>query len=537
MISYTPIDYRNKASHKMNKRTPMAAGLLLSAVLCTQLASCSSFIVIHGDPAEQTTETTDTAPLTETAPVTGDGGDAVTEYTHVTETEAAPVLPIETARTALNALRDADLDGMNYLIATVNDAAAFGDRFDGDEAGSEVIPETRVERTRMVEEKYNVRIISFSYETEELYKQISAAHLSSDIQYVADFYAIPASEVGRYQAGGMLFNLRSLPFTDYQKSYFDKNAMNAMSAGYGIWAAAGDYTFSPENYYAVYYNKSLYEELALNDPYRAVDSGDWTWEMFLTHARDARNLLDRDGNKTYFGDNLASLSPERAEELFLISADAHPVSAGLDRTPTLSSDPVALDSLVKTVRDAYVSSSSSPAKGDYTDALPDDRSMFLDGKMLYYVGEVAHVKHWADTEVNWGILPLPKADRAQKKYRTYAGDAAVLCVPSTLASPEATGTILQGLFAASAGTYPDVYLDEALSYYVRDGRSVDMLERITSNVGYDFSVSFSGGYPYLDYATSYGFHYAVTNNTAYSSMHNNYKATATQELAKAFGIR
>ncbi len=518
-----------------NKKRTTACVLLLG--MLAQLTACDSFIVIHDTPLSETTEAADTVAVTDvipadTAPVTET--EAIPD---VTQEPEAPADPTEAAKKALSVLRDTDLDGMNYLIATADRAAAFGDRFDGDEAGSAVLPETRIERTRMVEEKYNVRIISFSYEKEELYKQISDAYLSDDIRYVADFYAVPAPYIGRYQAGGMLFNLRSLPFTDYKKSYFNRSAMNAVSAGYNIWAAAGDYTFSPENYYAVYYNKALYQELALNDPYQMVKDGDWTWDVLLANAKEARSLLDRDGNKTYFGDNLASFALGDAENLFLISADKPMVSTGLDKTPVPNADTDLLDALVKTVRAACTDSVSSPKKGDYTEACPDDMQMFLDGKMLYYCGELVHVKQWADTAVNWGILPLPKADGTQKRYRTYAGDAAMICVPSTLASPEATGTILQALFAASAGTYPEIYLSEALSYYVRDGASVEMLDIITNNVGYDFATSFSGGYPYLNYATSYGFHYALTNRTTYSSMYRNYRKTAEQELAKAFGIR
>ncbi len=529
-----------KQIQKRSRRKMAAATAALLCAALTQTLSCSSFIVIHDTPFSKTTAA-DTLPVTPVTDTETAVPDTDVSETSVLQTEAAvetePIDPEQAARDALAVLRDADLDGMNYLIATTDAAAGFGDRFDGEEAGSAVLPETRIRRTRMVEEKYNVRIISFSYEQEELYKQISTSHLSDDIQYVADFYAVPVSQVGRYQVGGMLFNLRSLPFTDFKRDYFDKKAMSAMSAGHGIWAAAGDYTFSPENYYAVYFNKELYKALSFADPYGTVSAGEWTWELLLSQAKAARTLLDRDGGNTYFGDNLAHLPIARAEEMILISSDEHAVSSGLDRTPTLSADTDTLDVLVKTVRTACINSASAPAKGDFTDAMPDSESMFLSGKMLYLCDEVANVKKWADKSVNWGILPLPKADTEQRNYKTYTGDAAVICVPSTVASPESTGTVLQALFAASAGTYPEVYLNEALAYYVRDGKSVDMLEIITNNAGYDFSVSFAPGYAYLNYATVYGFHYAVTNNTAFSSMYKKYKSTATGELTKAFGVR
>lgn len=507
-----------------------------ACAVMTHLSACSSLIVIHDQPLSGTGETTDTAYAESTA-------DAVTETDTQTaagpETESeqipAPADPEETAEKALSALRDADMDGMNYLIAAADSAAAFGDGFSGDEAGSTVLPETRVKRTRMVEEKYNVRILTFSYETEELYREIKEAYLS-DTQYFADFYALPSSQLGRYQAAGLIFNLRSLPFTDFSASYFNKQAMNAMSAGYGIYAAAGDYTFSPENYHAVYFNKTLNEKSELPSPYTLVENGGWTWDVLLSTAAAARTLTDRDGNQVYFGHNLSSFDTNTGEAMVIASSGTHMVSTGLDRTPSLSADTDLLTDLVSVVKNAFVSAAAAPTKNQYTDTYPTAEDMFAGGKMLYYVGGLSRIRKWADIDTVWGLLPLPKADTSQKSYYTYAGDSAVICVPSTVGAPESSGMILQALFAASAGTYPDVYLNEALSYYVRDGKTVDMLELICNSVYYDFASMFAAGYNYLNYATIYGFHAAVTQGYSVSSMYQNYRTSAASELQKAFGV-
>ena len=526
---------------KKTKRIFCAASFVV--VLAAQLCACSSLIVIHDNPqADETAQSTETA-----VPDTQDTGadtksgvesdtDGIPTDTVTAESAASPADPAERAKAALVELRRADLDGMNYLIAASDRAAVFGDSFDGEEAGSTVLPATRIARTRLVEEKYNVRILTFSYDPEELYQEIRAAYLS-DTQYFADFYAIPSSEVGRYQTAGLLFNLRSLPFTDYSADYFDGDAMNAFSAGNGIWAAAGDYTFSPENYHAVYYNKTLNEKLGLTSPYDQVKGSTWTWDTLLANAAVARGLADRDGNFTYFGDNFSSFSLTTGEALVLASSGQHMISSGLDRIPALSADTDALGTVVSVIKNAVSASATSPTASQYTDAYPDAESLFLGGKLLYYCGNLANLRKWADSETVWGLLPLPKISEGQKSYGTYAGDSAVLCVPSTVGDPEATGTILQALFAASAGTYPEIYLGEALAYYVRDGESVDMLELICGTVTYDFAASFASGYSYTNYATLYALHSAVTQGYSLSSMYQNYKTSAASELAKAFPVR
>lgn len=525
---------------KRIKQIYLAAGILMA--IMTQLTACASWIVVHKPPSE----TAETAPQdgTDKDSMTSDSTDTsdisnTTEKADKPESDttepAASSSSLETAKAALAELRDMDMDGMNYLIAAADHSAAFGDRFDGDAAGSTVLPELRVKRTQLVEEKYNVRILTFSYEAEELYKEIRNAFLSST-QYFADFYAIPQSQVGRYQAEGMIFNLRSLPFTDFSKRYYDKEAMNAFSAGYGIYAAAGDYTFSPENYHAVYFNKTLHDRLSLTSPYQDVDSGTWTWDTFFANSAAARALLDRDGNATYYGDNLSSYTLTEGENLVMASSGTHIVQSGLDRTPELNADTDLIGTLVSVMRKAFQNSETAPASYQYTDTLPDDKSMFAAGKMLYYCSSLLNVRHFADMETVWGLVPLPKANAAQKTYSAYTGDGAVICVPSTVGAPELTGTIMQALFAASGGAYLDAYLNEALSYYVRDGETVDTMEQICKTPYTDFAMSFSSGYSYLNNAAGLGVHSAVTQGASYASIYQNYKSLAALELGNAFGV-
>ena len=154
--------------------------------------------------------------------------------------------------------------------------------------------------------------------------------------------------------------------------------------------------------------------------------------------------------------------------------------------------------------------------------------------MLYCCTTLSNMATWSDVKTPWGIVPLPKADAAQKDYHSYVGETAVMCVPSTNGALETTGTILQALFAASSHTYPDVYIDEALKYYVRDSATVDMLELICDTTQYDFTSMFVSGLSNLRYATTYAIHSAITQNYSIKTVHNNYRANAEQELKAAF---
>ena len=95
--------------------------------------------------------------------------------------------------------------------------------------------------------------------------------------------------------------------------------MRALSAGYGTWGAVGDYTFSPENVYAIYFNKDLNEKLALPSPYTQVHDGTWTWDTLFEASKTARASLDDDGNALW-GDNLGTLGLTVCEPMFVDAA-------------------------------------------------------------------------------------------------------------------------------------------------------------------------------------------------------------------------
>ena len=518
---------------RMNRKHIL--GLLSCIVLLSQLNACSSPIVIYDTPLSDAVTAPETTPITMDTVVTET--EAITEAP-ITETiasveEKPHVAPLALAKEELSKLRRTDLDGMNILIAAADESAVFGDSFDGENAGSTVLPQTRMERTRLVEERYNVRILNSVEDKEVLFQNIKKANLS-DVPYVADFYALPYDQIGRYYANGLLLNLRTLPFTDFSETYFDRNAMNALSAGYGVWGAVGDYTFSPENAYAIYFNKDLNRSLGLTEPYAQVKDGSWTWDVFFETSKTARASLDADGNASVWGDNLGAMGLSACEPLFIDAAALTITTTGADRTPTLSADIDRMSSIAALLKSGVQNSTTAPTKSAYTTDLPDDTALFKNGDMLYYCGTLSNTAQWADIATPWGIVPLPKTDASQKNYSTYVGETAVLCTASTNGALEATGTILQALFAASSHTYPDVYVDEALKYYVRDGQTVEMLDLICTTFRYDFTSMFSSGFSYLGYASTYAIHSAVTQNYSVKTVYNNYRANAEKEMKTAF---
>ena len=509
----------------LQRKHKCAATLLLCAIILSNLNACSSPIIFHDTPLSDRVETDSTTPETDpsdrppviTDPVTDPDG----------PTTDTPTDPDADAKEALSALRREDLDGMNILIASAADSAVFGDIFGADDKRGTVLSDLRRSRTQMVEQRYNVRILNFTFERDALYTEIRKAYLS-DVPYVADFYAIPYGQLGKFQAEGMLLNLRMLPFTDFSAPYFDQDAMAAMSAGHAVWGAVGNYTFSPENYYAIFFNRPLSQSLSLTSPYELVKNGTWTWETLMTASLDARAALDENGAQTVWGDNLANLGLDVCEPLFMDSGAICITQSAPDTTPALSFDLDSVSSVITLLRSGVHESSVSPKDGA--------EDAFTSGNLLYYCGTLSNMSRWSDIAVPWGLVPLPKLNESQNGYSTYVGESAVLCVPSTTGALEETGMIMQALFAASSGNSLDLYLNEALQYFVRDSATVEMLDLICSAPRYDFTTMFAGGYNYLNRVSADLVHSGITLNYAPKTVYNNYKAYAEKELTAAFPL-
>ncbi len=506
------------------QRLRIAALFIIGAVL-----NGCSFIKINPRPGTSSTECSDTvqnAGAQTQLPVSAVTDDSLdTGTVDALVTEKGPDAE-QSARDALSALRKADFDGMNFLIAAVDTSAAFGTDAADEILRNDTLYTIRSRRTEWVEEKYNAHILVFPYDADELFREVSQAYLS-ETQYVADFYVIPPEQLGKYQQNDLLFNLRSLPFTDYTQPYFNQDAMQQMSAGYGIWGAAGDLTEAPENLWGVYFNKKLIEKMEAVTPYLHVKDGTWTWDVLFAYAKQAEETLD--GIVGYAAD---LLDIKRGEALLYASADLHIAETALDQTPVIRNSriPDKMQKIADIVYQNLFKKTASDSDGTSADA----ETCFVSGKQLFYIGDLSHVPAWADISTDWGLVPLPKIFSEQKQYTGGTGDAAILCVPSVTGAPEKTGMILQAMFAASYDAYADAFLNDALAYYVRDEETVEMLDLIMDHVSYDFTAMFASGYEALYAATFGALHLTVTTANSYKTLYERSLDTAKARLLAAF---
>ena len=107
---------------------------------------------------------------------------------------------------------------------------------------------------------------------------------------------------------------------------------------------------------------------------------------------------------------------------------------------------------------------------------------------------------------DYGIIPFPKYDESQERYRTGCRDAlTAFLVPASIKNRDMVGMITEALCMESRTKVVPAYYETALKYkYFNDSGVIAMLDKIRDSVCFDFVVVFNYplNYPFSQYSNS-----------------------------------
>lgn len=122
--------------------------------------------------------------------------------------------------------------------------------------------------------------------------------------------------------------------------------------------------------------------------------------------------------------------------------------------------------------------------------------MFMENRSLLYWILLHDIEKFRDIKADFGILPVPKYDEAQKDYgctvNQYHGYT--MGVPVTVSDKDRAGIILEALAAKSKYTLHPAYYEIALQRKLtRDDESAVMLDIIFKSTVYDIGAIYNFG--------------------------------------------
>jgi len=417
------------------------------------------------------------------------------DQTKETNTAAASA---DTAEPSIyDVLQDNDYGGYTFRILNNLSNVAYINMGEAGQTG-ESLDDVIYQRNEKTAETLNIQFQIENreyYDTTETVSRVVSA--GDDVYYM---YTLDLSFMAGHATNGYLLNILDIESIDLENPWWNKTAIDSVTIGDYVYSLFGDlHVGYYEAFYPAVFNKSILNELSLDDPYQLVRDGKWTLDVMLEMIAAAKSDLDGDGKWTTSDRYGFSIYEENGsicllftsnETIFEKDKDNLPVWNGLsDRFLTT------YDKLVSTAFSVKHNNARSCAGEVAGSTLEKHRAMMHSGHSLFLFEPLGAVKNLRDVDYEIGIVPMPKFDEAQKDYRTYIfASANALAIPVTNPDPERTGVILEHMAAYSHETVRKVFFDETLDFkYVQDEEGQEMLDIMFSGGAFELAAVYNWG--------------------------------------------
>ncbi len=422
------------------------------------------------------------------------GEEAADGVTAGTEAETEPEL---SALNILDRFENADMDGRTMRVMTSNsiNGTIYAQTAPEEHMTADIVNDALWERDRMLETKFNARILYILKETDEglLYGSASKSVTAADDSFDVLIGSVTATSIPMMNKG-FLFDLARVPHLDFSNPWWNRNIADAFAVSGVRYLGVGD--FSPRNMLSanvLIFNLRKFDDRGLTYPYADVREGKWTLDRFLALIKDAAADTDGDGmigTGDFFGLNCDSTAVHSfyygCGQTLVSMADGGPViNCTTDRAYTV------IEKLGGMFASADVDAST------YKKDTYGPNNSFMSGNALFNCMVVIDLTTFRDCEDDYGVLPLPKYDGEQKNYYANANCAALaaLTVPKTLPeqSLEDIGLFTEAMTALSRYKgIPEAFENTLLTKLTRDEDSVEMLrlaaDSLTLDLGYAFDM-------------------------------------------------
>ncbi|MBQ7600299.1 MAG: hypothetical protein IJU57_06490 [Clostridia bacterium] len=402
------------------------------------------------------------------------------------------------------------LAGLNFkgetftIHSSVNVLTGFNNSFHSsnyliqgeDEDSADKAAASALQRNKLVESNLNVRLnyIEADYDYSEVIPKIREM-----IKGGLDEFQLIINDLrlAMLSTEGLFHDVSYGSYFDFSKPYWYDDLMDSVSLKLGTrYALMGDYFIDIIRFSnCLLFSKSLYEKLGCDGEsiYQVVRDGDWTLDKLYEIIKGGdgypynSTFIDRTGNKkrdrrdTYglvLYDWWGPMIP------ILVSTDPEYIKRNSDGYPELNvynERTLALtEKLLKTLYadEAGIGKTFNFDNDDCILAFTEDRALILGGQMLGSLESSV----FADSEVDFAILPYPKLDDLQKDYVAPMHDTTeVGFIPSTVSykNLQVASAVIESLNRETEKTVIPKYYESTLKIrYARESANAEMIQLI-----------------------------------------------------------
>ncbi len=359
------------------------------------------------------------------------------------------------------------------------------------------------ERNLNIQERLEITFVFHPLENNSFSSTIGAAIKSGDQSHSV------AVGMGKTIFQGIFSNhyadWNDLEYVDLDAKWWNQSAREQWTTNGGkLYAMNGDLSYmGVGNNHSVFFNKKILQDAGITLPYDHVYADTWTQETFFASIKQAdASMIHTDTN------DIKTDTFGYATERYRGVSHVFP-STGCSSLIKDADGKLSLGYKNELCNDAFsrllelLFESGTSYYGDKSTSLDDIRSAFSSGTVAFTDDNVKCAIMFKSTEIDYGLVPYPKANENVKQYYSMVGAGTNTFAVIRALTPENLSRASAVLEALAVYGHVDVipyYYETLLSYQaMKDEHSLNMLHII-----HDVSYFDLGGYANFGNLTSVG---------------------------------
>ncbi|MBO5796828.1 MAG: extracellular solute-binding protein [Clostridia bacterium] len=329
-----------------------------------------------------------------------------------------------------------DLQGYEFIVADFNNTR-FTKEFSGtpyNDAWVQIMDE--------VETLYNCKITLNTLNVSEMFTIIQP-EIAAGGKY-ADMVVTTQWQYGYFLGAGVMLDLNKLE-VNWDNEWWNQNIRNMSTFNGETYVGGGSFIFDTAQTWLLYYNEAIWNQHGFEDPYKLVDEGRWTQDLFAKYCREAAEDRDNSGQLdseedvwgviAAGGDWLRAWYMALGGKYFETDPNTGKVKIACNNQRTF-------DIIEK--MNSMMAKDKNFCTINYTNEA-EKVAAFSEGSSLFYA-YMPGASGLQNMEDDWGVMPLPKFDEAQEEYLSGVDhNASVFGVTNTNTDLHQTSVVLEAL--------------------------------------------------------------------------------------------
>ncbi len=369
-----------------------------------------------------------------------------------------------------------------------------------EEITGEVVNDALYDRDLSVETRLNVNIVqkgeSYTWDTKDIYlDKIRSSVLANDGAY--DIASGQYATLPGLAQEGVFLDLMNQKHLDFSKTYWVQQLIEETSIAGRLYLAGGDLSVtSTKQVFCMYYNKTMQENMGIENLEEAAHAGTWTSDKLKTLISGVYQDLDGDQAKSGADQFGLVIGSANALTPFIQAYNIQITTMNDEGYPELTFNTEKVISVVEYMLSLVADSPDTAYGGEGMTLLKGCGDAFVEGRTLFNVGTFSDAQNCVENmDDEFGILPLPKWDEAQERYQTALGESNTLFgMTASCSNPDMVAATMEMMAAESSRlVMPALYEITLKTRYAADSEMAQMFDLIKEGITFNFGSIYGFG--------------------------------------------